>query len=87
MNPRAVDPYARHRRRAESCRRGVGEVLGESLVHDGIITTEQLNRALERQRKLNARGERRRLGELLLEMRLISEAQLEAALERQRASW
>ena len=42
--------------------------LGQMLVHDKILSTEQLNQALERQRKT-----RERLGQILIDMKLIDE--------------
>ena len=42
--------------------------LGQMLVQDGILTDEQVNAALERQRKT-----RERLGQVLIDMRLIDE--------------
>jgi type IV pilus assembly protein PilB len=45
--------------------------LGQMLVNDKILTTDQLNQALERQRKT-----RERLGQILIEMKLIDEDML-----------
>jgi type IV pilus assembly protein PilB len=42
--------------------------LGQMLVNDKVLSTEQLNRALERQRKT-----RERLGQILIDMKLIDE--------------
>ena len=45
--------------------------LGQMLVNDKVLTTDQLNQALERQRKT-----RERLGQILIDMRLIDEDML-----------
>jgi type IV pilus assembly protein PilB len=45
--------------------------LGQMLVNDKILTTDQLNQALERQRKT-----RERLGQILIDMKLIDEDML-----------
>jgi type IV pilus assembly protein PilB len=45
--------------------------LGQMLVNDKLLTTDQLNQALERQRKT-----RERLGQILIDMRLIDEDML-----------
>src|SRR3989442_12493716 len=42
--------------------------LGQMLVNDKVLTTDQLNQALERQRKT-----RERLGQILIDMKLIDE--------------
>ena len=42
--------------------------LGQMLVNDKLLSTEQLNQALERQRKT-----RERLGQILIDMKLIDE--------------
>ena len=42
--------------------------LGQMLVNDKVLSTEQLNQALERQRKT-----RERLGQILIDMKLIDE--------------
>lgn len=55
-------------------------LLGELLIEEGVITSQQLEMALNEQ----SRGEnRRRLGEILVSMRAISEARLLEALSRQ----
>ncbi len=59
------------------------KTLGEYLIEDGAVTSTQVDGALERQRQLAARGERKRLGEVLIEMRLLSRDQLQRALDRQ----
>ena len=45
--------------------------LGQMLVNDKLLSTEQLNQALERQRKT-----RERLGQILIDMKLIDEDML-----------
>jgi len=45
--------------------------LGQMLVNDKVLTTDQLNRALDRQRKT-----RERLGQILIDMKLIDEGML-----------
>ena len=59
-------------------------MLGALLVYKyQALTEEQLERALEQQRKEGKN--RRRLGEILLDMGLVSSAELRAALEYQRS--
>lgn len=57
--------------------------LGEYLIEDGVLTEEQMQRALARQHEVHASGERKRIGDVLLEMRLVTEDQLQEALDRQ----
>jgi mannitol/fructose-specific phosphotransferase system IIA component len=57
--------------------------IGEYLLEDGAVTPTQVEAALERQRAMAARGEKKRLGEILLEMGVITADQLQAAIDRQ----
>jgi hypothetical protein len=59
-------------------------LLGEALVEARVITTEQLQFALERQRQLARAGNPTRLGRLLLDLGLVRPLQLEAAIAAQR---
>ncbi|MCG6926397.1 MAG: phage adsorption protein NrfB [Acidobacteria bacterium] len=52
-------------------------LLGASLVDQGLLTDDELSRALKAQRRAYAR-----LGDLLVELRLLTSEQLAAALER-----
>src|SRR5712691_9782565 len=70
-------PGARPPRRARSAQGGrmstapdrwAWSPLGQMLVNDKVLSTEQLNQALERQRKT-----RERLGQILIDMKLIDE--------------
>ncbi len=54
---------------------GVVPRLGEILLNDGIIKTEELKSSLDKQKKL---------GEVLIEREIITEDQLEVALEKQK---
>ena len=55
-----------------------GEKLGDLLVHMGLITEENLHKALQLQR-----GSNKRLGEVLAELGLASETDIVAALSKQ----
>ncbi|HET7011285.1 MAG TPA: ATP-binding protein [Anaerolineales bacterium] len=57
--------------------------IGEYLMEQGLITTEQLRVALERQKESAARGERRLLGQTLTEMGVIDRETLDRAITRQ----
>jgi mannitol/fructose-specific phosphotransferase system IIA component len=59
------------------------KTLGEYLLEDGVVTPTQIESALERQREMAARGDRKRLGEILLDMGLVTKEQLQAAIDRQ----
>ena len=56
--------------------------IGNYLLEENVITLEDLDRALQRQLELGARGRPMKLGDVLVEMGLITRAQLEHALER-----
>ena len=59
-------------------------LLGEYLRQDGAITEEQCEKALERQREVDAaHAEHRLLGEILIEMDAIGVSELQRALDRQ----
>lgn len=51
--------------------------FGEILIEEGLITEDQLNEALERQKKV-----RKKLGEILIDMRVINENQMLIALSK-----
>ena len=57
---------------------GAREPLGEILIREGLITREQLQRGLVRQREIG-----KRLGESLVELGYLSEEELLNALARQ----
>ncbi len=63
-----IDPSVRH----------PGSRLGERLLHEGLITTDQLKEALRRQKRTD-----QRLGDILLEMNLVTQDQLDACLKRE----
>jgi len=56
----------------------LGDRLGELLIKAGLITLEQLKKALEIQR-----GSTKRIGEILVELGLVSELDIAAALSKQ----
>ena len=58
--------------------------LGQYLIDEGILTHDQLAKALEMQRQLETDGRPRRLGEVLALMQAITGEQLAKALERQK---
>lgn len=60
------------------------QTLGQYLIDEGILTHDQLSRALEMQRTLEQDGRSRRLGEVLALMQAITPEQLAKALERQK---
>lgn len=55
-------------------------MLGRYLVARGVITEDQLRRAIERQRQLRSAGEPMLIGEVLIRMGVITPEQLRAAL-------
>lgn len=57
--------------------------LGEYLIHQGIITAEQLEVALARQKELAAKGERRLLGQTLVEMDLVTRPTIDRVITSQ----
>jgi signal transduction histidine kinase len=57
--------------------------IGEYLLEQGLLTSEQLNSALARQREMSDRGQRRLLGQTLLEMKLVDRETLDRAVTRQ----
>ncbi|MCJ7678199.1 MAG: HAMP domain-containing histidine kinase [Anaerolineales bacterium] len=57
--------------------------IGEYLLEQGLLTGEQLDSALVRQREMSDRGQRRRLGQTLLEMKLVDRETLDRAVTRQ----
>ncbi|MCX6027170.1 MAG: ATP-binding protein [Chloroflexi bacterium] len=57
--------------------------LGDALIHEGLLTPEQLERALAAQSEAAARGVPRRLGEVLLEQGLLSVGDLDRVVARQ----
>jgi DNA-binding response OmpR family regulator len=60
------------------------ETLGQYLIDEKILTHDQLGKALELQRSLEAKGQQRRLGEVLTLMHAVTPEQLEKALEHQK---
>ncbi len=57
--------------------------IGEYLIEQGLLTPPQLESALNRQRELAARGQRRLLGQTLIEMKLVDRETLDRAITRQ----
>ncbi len=57
--------------------------LGEVLISDGLITEEQLNDAIEEQKRISTRGSWTRIGELLINMGYISRESLNQAITQQ----
>jgi len=57
--------------------------LGELLINEGIITEKQLQKALETQKKLKAKGEYKKLGELLVELGFVDEKTILQVLSNQ----
>ena len=57
--------------------------LGELLISEGIITEEQLQKALEEQKKLKASGQYKKLGELLVDLGFVEEKTILQILSRQ----
>lgn len=53
-------------------------LLGEILVRQHLISSEQLNRILKKQKKT-----KKQLGKLLLDLKIISQNELETALQEQ----
>lgn len=57
--------------------------LGDILIENGLITSQQLEAALRRQTELAAQGETRALGQTLVEMGVLSRAALDQVLTQQ----
>ena len=57
--------------------------LGQLLVEDGVLTWEELERALARQRGLRDGGTSWTLGEVVVAMRLATVAEVQRAISRQ----
>ena len=57
--------------------------LGEVLVSEGLITNEQLNLALEKQKKITSSNNPVRIGEILVEQGYLSREDLDQAITRQ----
>lgn len=57
--------------------------IGEHLVEQGLLSTDQLESALRRQSELAAAGTRRLIGQTLLEMGLVDRETLDRAVTRQ----
>jgi hypothetical protein len=57
--------------------------LGQLLIDDGVLTWDQLTRALNRQRELGARGTWWTLGEVVVEMGYATGDQVQHAITRQ----
>jgi len=57
--------------------------IGEYLLEQGLLTGDQLDSALVRQREMADRGQRRLLGQTLLEMKLVDRETLDRAVTRQ----
>ncbi len=57
--------------------------LGESLLEAGVITTDQLQRALDYQKEQAANGKVRMLGQALSELGFVDQATLDRAIARQ----
>ncbi|MCU1600826.1 MAG: type secretion system protein [Frankiales bacterium] len=74
--PKAVPLSAAPAQPIGNARRRIGEVLVDS----GLLTTEQLSEALEKQRDVLPGQQRPRLGSVVIEMGLVTEAQVAEAL-------
>ncbi len=57
--------------------------LGELLVNEGILTTNQLNKALEEQKRLKATSKYTKLGELLVDLGFVDEKTILQILSKQ----
>lgn len=57
--------------------------LGEYLVEKGLLTAEQLQEALDRQKKLSSAGQAALLGQLLIELGFIDRSKLDQAITEQ----
>jgi len=57
--------------------------LGDLLVESGIISQEDLQKALAKQQEYKQKGEEKKLGEILIELGLASEKQILEALSKQ----
>lgn len=57
--------------------------LGEVLISEGLITDEQLNEAIEEQKRISSEGSWIRIGELLVKMGFISRESLNQAITQQ----
>lgn len=57
--------------------------LGEVLISDGLITEEQLNNAIEEQKRISTQGSWTRIGELLVTMGYLSRESLNQAITQQ----
>jgi len=57
--------------------------LGELLINEGIITQEQLNKALEEQKRLKSITQYRKLGELLVDLGFVDEKTILQILAKQ----
>jgi signal transduction histidine kinase len=57
--------------------------IGEYLLEQGLLTQDQLQEALQRQKEADARGQRRLLGQTLTDMGLIDRETLDRAITRQ----
>ena len=57
--------------------------LGELLINEGILTQEQLEKALAEQKKLKEKGQYRKLGELLVDLGFVDEKTILKILSRQ----
>jgi len=74
----AIQPEGGHQERERNWDWSAAPPLGQMLVNYHLITEADLNRALDRQRKVH-----KRLGKTLVEMRLISYQQVAEVLEEQ----
>ena len=57
--------------------------LGELLINEGILTKEQLQKALEEQQKLKEKGQYKKLGELIVDLGFVDEKTILQVLSRQ----
>jgi len=57
--------------------------IGEYLIDQGLLTSDQLERALHRQKQLADQGKHRLLGQTLMEMELVDRETLDRAITRQ----
>lgn len=57
--------------------------IGEYLIDQGLLTPDQLERALHRQKQLSDQGRHRLLGQTLMEMELVDRETLDRAITRQ----
>ncbi len=67
----------------DSTPEGLVPKIGEYLMDQGLLSPDQLERALRRQKQLADQGKRRLLGQTLVEMELVDRETLDRAITRQ----